>query len=252
MECNEVDRFSELNLDGETDPDTRAQLEVHFDRCPTCRGRHEARRRVVNALRTKLVSGAAVAETPVALRSRVAQRLRAESNREAGLGRVIALSVATAGVIVFAWGFGPGEPIVPEDAAQRHSRNLPPEVRAESDSAPVKKFLKRNLSYAVDVPQFQDPHVRLVGARLSNIQDRDAAYVMYDARGARISLFAYPKPALSARPVNFEERVVRGRPVLVGQHRGYNVVAWEDRELVYSLVSDVDASELIRLVSSTK
>jgi anti-sigma factor RsiW len=93
--------------------------------------------------------------------------------------------------------------------------------------------------------------VQLVGGRLSNIKNRDAAYIMYDDRGARISLFAYPTDGNRVSvPSDFQERQIGNRSMMGGKHRGYNVVAWESGDVLYSLVSEVDPTELVQLAST--
>ena len=73
--------------------------------------------------------------------------------------------------------------------------------------------------------------------------------MMYDHRGARLSVFAYPhhgKGGLDAR--GFQRQRAGERDVYVGQRRGYNVVSWRDRGMNWSMVSDVDPGELVHLV----
>jgi anti-sigma factor RsiW len=152
---------------------------------------------------------------------------------------------------VLSWSWTSGPSLIPEEAVARHSVNLPPEVRAD-DAKRVQRFLQKNLRYPVAVPHFetQNPNVRLVGARLSSLDDREAAYMMYDHRGAKLSVFAYPKPARFSRPNGFEEIHAGSHVLLVGKRRGYNVVAWEAGEVVYSMVSDLDPRELVELAST--
>jgi anti-sigma factor RsiW len=116
----------------------------------------------------------------------------------------------------------------------------------------VSRFLSAHLEYPVELPRFDEErsNVRLVGARLASIANRDAAYVMYDQRGARISLFAYPKPRRFAPPPGFGEREAHGRTLQVGTHRGYNVVTWLSGNTVYALVSEVDHDRLVELAAS--
>lgn len=197
---------------------------------------------------------------PADLRGRILSQARAEDHRRSfPLGRLIGAGLAMSAIGALSWTAGNDETSMLEETVARHSSNLPPEVRARSlDEDPedpeVHRFLERNLRYPVAVPHLgrSDLPVRLIGARLSNISDRDAAYMMYDHRGAKVSLFAVPAPNRTLESAKgFERRAVGGRVLLVGQRRGYNVVSWRDRDLMYSLVSDVDPGELVQLVSST-
>jgi anti-sigma factor RsiW len=154
-------------------------------------------------------------------------------------------------IAVLSWSWTSGPSLVPEEAISRHSINLPPELRAD-DAIRVQHFLQKNLRYRVAVPSFQrqNPNVKLVGARLSSFDDREAAYMMYDHRGAKLSIFAYPKPQRFSKPNGFEEVRAGSHTLLVGNRRGYNVVAWDAGDVVYSMVSDLDSRELVDLAST--
>lgn len=255
MECRDIERLAELSLDGEIDVTDKADLEAHLVKCPGCKQTVSRRNFYQSQLRAKLQSSTDDMQIPAALRARIATNLQHEAHTSSGVPwrRVLPVSVVVAAALLVIWSPQSEATLDPEDPVRRHTKNLPPEVRARGSEREVHRFFEKNLAYRVAVPRPQTPrsNVRLVGARLSNIDNQDAAYVMYDHRGARISLFAYPKPRRFAMPSGFEERVVHGQPLLVGQHRGYNVVTWSQGQTVYSLVSDVDPSELIDLAVST-
>ncbi|MCK6552063.1 zf-HC2 domain-containing protein [Myxococcota bacterium] len=253
MDCREAERFVDLSLDGELEPHDRAIFESHLAVCSACHADYRTKSSYLAAVRTKLADADAEARAPLGLRTRIVARVRADERRESGLGwgRAVSATLGVSMIAVLSWNWS-GPPLVPEDAVLRHTVNLPPEVRADADDVRlVERFLSKNLRYPVEVPRFAstNPNVRLVGARLSNLDEREAAYVMYDHRGAKISLFAFPKPARFSVPDSFREVQAGHRSVLVGQRRGYNVVAWEDGDVVYSLVSDVDPRELVSLAA---
>ncbi len=255
MECRDIERLAELSLDGEIDANDKADLEAHLAKCPGCKNSVSGRSWYQAQLRAKLQSTSDNIQLPDDLRARIATQIHHEAHTSGRVPwrRLVPVSVAAAALLLVIWSPQSEATLDPEDPVRRHTKNLPPEVRARGSEREVHRFFEKNLKYRVAVPRPQTPrsNVRLVGARLSNIANQDAAYVMYDHRGARISLFAYPKPKRFGTPPGFEERRVHGQPLLVGQHRGYNVVTWSQGQTVYSLVSDVDASELIDLAVST-
>lgn len=256
MNCPEVERIAELSLDGETDPTEQVELDAHLSACPTCRERYSVRSAYQSQLREKLRASSDELQAPMALRSQVCTTLRIEEGSRPGRlgssGRAVAACLAVATVGGLSLSFTKSSPgLSPEESVVKHSKNLPPEITTRGDEVDkVHRFFRRNLRYPINVPRPRQRSVRLVGARLSNISNRDAAYVMYDDRGARISLFAYPNVGRLAPPRHFKRRRVRGRPVVVGKHRGYNVVAWKRGDVAYNLVSDVDSNELIELVDA--
>lgn len=254
MDCREAERFADLSIDGEIEPSEQHELEGHLRACPGCRHAIGLRSWFEAQVRSKLRDQTEGVELPPGLRIRISARLREEArpSRVVPWGRFVPVGLILGTVILGSWTSASYRAFDPEEAVVRHTRNLPPEVTARGSGSEVERLFAKNLHYPVPVPRFDSKHpdVRLVGARLSSIQNRDAAYLMYDQRGARISLFAYPKEARFAKPEHFEERLVGGRPILVGRHRGYNVVAWEAGSMLYSLVSDVDHDELIQLAAS--
>jgi anti-sigma factor RsiW len=253
MDCREAERLADLDVDGEVQPSERGPLLAHLDACAPCRRRASGRAWFTAGLKAKLSEARSDTEAPVGLKSRIQGRLREEDQRRGfPWGRALPATMVVGALAIVSWAWPTERAFDPEEAVARHSRNLPPEVLARSREAEVHRLFEKNLAYRVKLPRLpgRDADVRLVGGRLSSIDNRDAALVTYDARGARISLFAYPKPDHLAKPASFEEVEVLGRPLLVGRHRGYNVVAWEEDDLLYSLVSDVDGPELVRLAAS--
>lgn len=254
MECREVDSFAELSFDGELDAVDRAELERHLHRCPSCRRRVELLGWFQSQVRAHLQTPCEELTPPAELRTRVTARLRVEERRRAsGLTRALPVTLGIAALATLSWSTTASTSTLDPDASvERHAARLPPEVRALGESRGVQRFLEQNFGRAVDIPDVRRalPHLRLVGARLDHVADRRAAYLMYDHRGARVSVLVYPFEEQFVAPPRFESRNVSGQPVFLGRHRGYNVMAWTRGDLVYSVVSDVDAYELERLVDA--
>jgi hypothetical protein len=47
-------------------------------------------------------------------------------------------------------------------------------------------------------------------------------------------------------------RRLEGRQVWLSRSRGYNVVSWRTNEIVYSLISDLDESDVLQLVQAVE
>ena len=255
MECREAARFVQLRLDDEIEPVDCMQLDRHLDGCPRCRDVVESELWIQSGVRAKLADAhrKVDARPPPKLR---AQILAAANDEAAGgrtpVGRAFAACMAMSVVGAMGWSATASDTAFVEETVARHSRNLPPELRAGvADTDRIDRFLQRNLRYSVMVPRLSATNMptRLVGARLSNIGKQDVAYMMYDHRGARVSLFAYP-PAGAPVPDGFRQQKIGDRVVLVGQRRGYTVVSWRARDLEYSMVSNVDPGEMVHLASS--
>jgi len=258
MDCRDAQRFVQLRLDDEIEPIDCLLLDRHLEGCTHCKTRVDREQRFHDQLRAKLQEASAAAVcTPAGLRSRILARADAEAKADRfPVGRVVGGALAVTVLAALSYGSStPNQASIVEETVARHSSNLPPEIRARAlDDEEVHEFLQRNLRYPIALPHFNRGAVpvRFVGARLSNIRDRDVAYMMYDQRGAKLSLFAYPSATGVALPEGFERRTVGDRELFVGRRRGYNVVSWKDRNLFYSLVSDVDPGELVQLASTAR
>lgn len=254
MDAGEVERLADLSLDGELDPEEEVRLRAELAASPESRLAFERRSWFQSQVRSRLRDSDEHTPMPHGLRSRVCAQLMCVEESPGPRWRWLPATAAVVVIGVLSWTIETNRVLDPEEAVLRHVKSLPPEVRALGSAAPILDFLRDNLEGPIRVPQF-DPNygrVRLVGARLDNLSDRDAAYIMYDQRGARISLFAIPYGREVANLADFTARSVDGRIVHVGRHRGYSVVAWGQDGVLYSLVSEVDTEELVRLVRMVK
>jgi hypothetical protein len=252
MDGDDVERLVELSLDGELGPSEEADLAAQITGSPEARDLARRTKRFHLGLRDKLREASKDTMTPPDLEHRVVYRLRCESEgaREARRpwGRAVVATLAVAVVVVAGWSTS-AEVMDPEDLVERHSSNRPPELRPRGSLDETNQFLRSHLGFLVHVPEIREPHVRLVGVRLAQLRNHEAAHVMFDHRGARISMLAFPRPSRLRPPAGFTTRVVSGREVVVGQHRGYNLVAFAEGDVAYALVSVLDREQLLSLVS---
>jgi anti-sigma factor RsiW len=252
MECREVQRLADLSLDGEVSPREQAELDSHLVRCAACRSRATTQRWVHDSIRAKLQDSVDGVAPPQGLQARIQTELRAEGGATGGTvwRAALPLSMAMAVVAILSWSRSHAPSLDPEGTVDRHTQNMLPEVRARGGEQEVQRYIQKQLGHSVDLPLPDERNLRLVGARVSSLDDGQAVHLLYDHRGARISLFANPKRGAVVVPASFSRRLVAGRPYLVGSHRGYNVVATERDDVLYRFVSDVDGAELVRIAAS--
>ncbi len=255
MDCRDAHRFVQLRLDDEIEPADCTQLDLHLTGCAPCRSRIEREQRFELELRERLRRTVGQS-APATLRDRIGTDLATTSGNVRPAWTRAAIAAGGLFVLLGVSYNATRGPDVLRESVKRHSSNLPPDVRSVSGEVEVDRFLRQKLTYPVVVPRLDQSGlpVRLVGARLSSIHDQDVALVMYDHRGAKLSLLAFPAGrAEGARmPEGFVRRQVGNREIYVGADRGYNVVAWRDHETLYSLVSDVDPSEMVQLVAAVR
>ena len=147
------------------------------------------------------------------------------------------------------------EPIV-EESVNWHRRNIPIEVTGPSGER-VSTWLKPKVDFPVRLPRFERTgreEVSLLGARLSNIRDRQAAYVVYEVDGSKISVMLFDghrdngssQPAV--RPAAHPHSA-RATPAIYTA-KGYNVAVIEDNGITYSITSELPPEDMARLVDA--
>lgn len=246
MNCSEVERLLHAYVDGEFEAPEQARVEGHLASCPDCSGKVTFERRFRADVKRKVMEAGAPA--PLHLRLKLQQGLRAESRRR----RVqVSVRVAMAAGVLVVVGTATTA-LLPRkldgyvsDAAQRHARVLPHEIQAPAHED-VEAWFQGKLDHRVRVPRFHNAAIS--GARLSNVQDRPAAYIRYekeDGQGTPRSLglfvFGDEHNELGARPL----------PAAAVENRlGYNVAVWRDGEIVYELVSDLDENDIRALLDA--
>lgn len=249
MTCQEFDHLLHPYVDGEFEAPERAEAERHLAGCPACSRRVFEERQFQEAVRAcRSASSDGADRAPDSLRRNVLQGIRTEHRRRQ-TRQVVGMTSAAAAVLVassLAWSWWPkNRERYLLDAAQRHARSLPPEI-SEAAHEQVEAWFGGKLDHRVPVPRFHNAD--LAGARLSNVQERPAAYIRYrrpDARGTprTIGLFVFgdSQNELEARPLHDAELETR---------LGYNVAIWRDGEIVYEMVTDLDEGDIRALLAA--
>jgi anti-sigma factor RsiW len=259
MDCGETIRSLEAYLDGEFEAREQVEVAAHLSGCERCRARADEAGRARAILRAKLREamgpGAPAGTAPDALRERIAAAL--SGRRRSPWRRVLspvpvgALAACALGALMVGASHRVEDPLV-EDAVRKHARDLPLEVSAAMVAPEaIQGMLGPKLEFNPRPPPFQAQGLRIVGARVARLQDRPAALIRYELPNARASLFIVDDPD---RRMGESGRVIQLGPstVRVINARGYNVAVWRRNEIVYSLVSDLDERDLVRLVETAQ
>lgn len=248
MICQDLERFLYPYLDGEFQAEERLEVEAHLSRCPACAQRVHTEAQMREALRRAARHAVQSSRAPEALRASIQLGVRREYRRTLQLrwmrASAAVLVVAAAGSAWVAVQPEPRQRFV-DDAAKRHARTLPYEI-AGTNHEGVERWFDGKLEHHVAVPRL--PNAVVSGARISNVTDRTAAYISYesapeakDAPPRRIGLFVFDD----------SQRDVEAPPlakVRVGSSNGYNVAMWRDGEIVYEMVTDLDESDIRRML----
>ncbi len=258
LECADLENVLDAFLDGELAPRETEEASLHLASCEPCRERAGAAERTRAALRAclRLAMGAPapLSRAPGELRERLRQALAREARpfwRRAlaplPLGSLAAFTFCAA-LLLAAHGWT--DPLV-DESVRKHARDLPLEVRAEVGPESLAGWLAGRLDFDAAPPRFATSGVRLVGARLSHIQDHPAAYVRYDLPSHRLGLFILDDP--DHRFVGATDLLRTGAsPVRYANAGRFHVAVWRRDEIVYSLVSDLEETELAELVADAQ
>lgn len=147
-------------------------------------------------------------------------------------GDAVDASAAVAGVSSMA------SPVVGESVAW-HRRNVPVEV-VGPDPAAVREWFSDKVSFAVSVPDF-GRSARLLGGRLGHVRQYEAAYLLYEASGGKLSVMLFDAGDMGVG-MDFNEKT------FVDNSNGYNVAIRERAGVTYTFTSDMEADELAAMV----
>jgi anti-sigma factor RsiW len=258
MDCAETARYLHVYVDGEFEGPERLDIEAHLHACAACAetARHE--RAFVARLRETLRADPPA--TPPSLRPRIAEALAVVDRprmRLAGVARWGAPAVAAAAVLtalVWKQSHRPlaGPPLLAE-AVSRHQRELPVEVRGP-DPELVRTWFRGKLDVPVRPPALSGSRARLIGARMSHLGTRQAAYLVYDVGGSTVSVFVFDPEDPSAGggiTERLQRRTVGGREIYVGGTHGYNVAVVRSGGLGYAFTSDLPQQRMLDLLATS-
>ena len=223
----------------------------HVDECVSCQSYFDAQSKWSALLKQKIGNDHA----PDPLRERVARMI--ERHEMAGSGNLmtrrraafvaagLALTAAPAAWLVYK-NRSAG---IFREACLDHGKYLNAESQIPSSNPTViESWFRSQTDYAVRIPSFES--AELLGARLCFLKQRKAALVFYRKRGRTVSLFQMDASGINLRSLNHE--VIDGHSIWRGSFVGYGLAAFEDRSVVYVLVSDLRESELLEMASAAQ
>jgi anti-sigma factor (TIGR02949 family) len=279
LSCEDVATLLTPFVDGEFDAAEGAQIEAHLGGCHAC----ARSARLQSAFKQTLRRSGGPSAAPEGLREAVLARLLDAEDPEQGSAqtfwawvsrrltpRTVAFTAAAGGIAAWLIAGGLQHPLLQADADRRvfaeqahaalddgiaiHARTLPLDYTA-SDAGSVQRWLQGRLDFGVQLPRFapqKGPPPALQGVRLSTLHSRPAAVISYlvpAVEGRRVSLVIMddPDPQMAGAV-----RQLQGRKVWLTQARGFNVASWRSHEIVYSLISDLDESDVLELVRAAE
>ena len=183
--CQSIDTLAMAYLDDELVAEERRELELHLLSCATCKHHVESERAEIALVRTALAPPPA----PPALKVSIQRLLDAEDRAAVRFERRRwtrfalpgAASLAAAAAMLL---FVVSRPLeesssngdrVAREAVRVQSRPMPLEVQGPDTG----QWLRQHFAAGMEPPQFTEPGIRLLGARLTAVSGHDAALLKY-------------------------------------------------------------------------
>ena len=241
MPCEEVQRAIPWLLDDELDAQQSLEIEEHLSGCITCRSALERE----GHLRLALRRAAASIAVPVSLRNRLRESMERERRLQSRWSKAWPAAVAVGILLSFIWKGTTGNLASDlDDLATRHARlDLPMDI-VDADAAGVQSYFSGKLPFAVRLPRL-DPHdpPDLLGGRIVQLGDREAAYVRYDTPHGRMSLLVYEDGNRNGLSEVAPLYKLGEHQVMVKHVKGYTAARWRSCGLVYAVVTDLPEAE---------
>lgn len=278
MDCETVDRHVGAFVDGELDGRSVLDIEDHLISCEVCDERvafELASRELIREAMTAESASDNGRAAPAGLSDRLRNALDEEDSNVTSLdsrrdelsnwrpGWRVVPAAAAAAVVIFAGSAYLAQSETSEaalaDVVRVHSADLPSDVRlSEAQSrddqhddaaatARVAHWFEGKVGFPVRPAEFERRDVRLVGARVSNVRERQAAALYYMVDGRRMTVVVTDQSVGGA-----DEVQVNGQRLRYEQVSGHNIPVREAAGLSYAFTGDVDRDTLLHLAASAR
>lgn len=224
-----------------------AQAKAHLRECAACRDflqQHEAARRF---LKERLGSETAPASVREEVLAAIARHRMTGANVRIGWTSAFAkYAVAAAVLLAVALSiFYYVEPFKPNQHKQsiaaeliddhiRYRLSAQAVEQATTDPATLSQWFNSRLDFVAQIPPLAG--FELAGGRLCYLFDRRLALAFYQKPDQWVSLFISRGEGIDLSAM--EKIGVSGKVLCRGDGKGYQVVAWKEKDLLYALVSD--------------
>ncbi len=250
FDCRELSALLPLFVDGEFEQAERVAIEQHLASCSSCARQVHALRAFKNSV-ARSVQRSDALQVPAGLTGRIRRRTqRARATRNA---LRLAAPASAAAVLIGFFTVATGNAYTPivDESLQRHIDNAKVDYASPSPKR-IERTLLHRLGRPLPVPTFRSPRIAFRGARLVRLQNRPAAYLVYGTPRSRITVLAMPDPGDHFDKADDSAHTGSRHPLLVERHKGFNVVVWHQRGTLYSMVSDMDSHEMIKLFQNSQ
>lgn len=269
--CREMELLIQADIDGALDATAAAAVVVHCQQCAHCTEIYQQLKQLRHALRADLTRHTAAPEFRAMLAEKIASEIK--STREinssstqdtrasissitkqparstwrrgsafgwGGMGAGIGAALAASLVLFFA---RPAEPLLVDAVVAEHIRALQPGHLMDvvsTDQHNVKPWFDGKLDFAPAVKNLAAQGFPLAGGRLDYLDGRPVAALVYQRAKHPINLFVWPDRELGNLTIEPKLQV----------RNGYNAYHWQQNNMQFWAVSDLNESELLSFVNN--
>jgi mycothiol system anti-sigma-R factor len=253
MNCQETQKYLYAFLDEQLGLKESVDIEAHVSSCPDCQKKLEFEKELNDFLREHAPRW----QAPDRLKKRIRRELRKTSAHnslwtEIRTFLIIKPVYAVLGILLilspllyvhYAGFFSTDSHMIIRETVEDHLRSLLVENPAgisTSNPYEVASWFENKLEFALNIPQFKENTVALLGAQITYFLDRRVAHVMYKVREHKLSLYILEGAGIDVD----EDEIEGGHAYYEDIYKGFTVVGWRSGSYIYCFVSDLSDSEL--------
>lgn len=263
MTCDDLKPFVDVYIDNEFDDRERAEFEAHLEYCEECRREVDAQvqfkqqfkaalstEQAPEALKSSILSALQVESAQ--LHERASSKTRRQRTRQAKyLAAPAAAAIATM-LLLPAFTVAPAssnQTPIAEQTVDWHRGDYPLEVNGP-DANHVSRWFHGKVDFPVRLPHFSNQDTKLVGARIAHVQDRRAAYVLYElANGDRMSVMMFNGDGLEVPTDKIQH--IAGRDVAMLNANGYDVAVMHNNNVTYTVTTELAHQDFTQMLEDS-
>ena len=237
MACEECRGKIDLYLDGELAAVEANAMGIHLRECKTCAAQTLERVQLKRAVHF----GGKNYEPSPQLRNRIAKSIAAKSRPAFGwwwkLGpvAVVVLLVACGALYSYLGRENARQQRVYSELADLHVATLASSAPVDvvsSDRHTVKPWFQGKVPFTFNLPELQGSEFRLLGGRVTYLQQTPGAHLIYQVRKHEVSVFIFPERSGASLPSGRKNELT------------FNVATWTQNGLRYFIVGDASPDDI--------